>query len=246
MVTAISTVRAGAISGWGGAEDHTRCANHVLNLVAKSLLKIFEAPKTESADSTLDKDLAAAEAELVKVSASVEVEDLRTQIDEYTNTLSSSAANDADEDVIDAFQLVDEPAERVRLRKELIPVQKALVKVSRAYSDEKSALTTSQIRRLSFKIVHSTTILLPAWKKLLAELKMTVSMLPRDVSTRWNSTFDMLDAAIEKRAAVDKITGDKENQLRDYELLEAEWKLLEELREVLSVGNMSTCSRAAE
>ena len=65
---------------------------------------------------------------------------------------------------------------------------------------------------------------------------MSVSMLPRDVSTRWNSTFDMLDAAIEKRAAVDKITGDKENQLRDYELLEAKWKLLEELREVFSVG----------
>jgi hypothetical protein len=143
MVTAIPTVRTGAVSNWGGAEDHTRCANHVLNLVAKSILKLFEAPKTESADSTLNKDLAAAEAELVKVSASVEVEDLRTQIDEYTNTLSSSAANDADEDVIDAFQLVDEPAERVQLRKELIPVQKALVKVSRAYSNEKPALTTS-------------------------------------------------------------------------------------------------------
>jgi hypothetical protein len=246
MVAAIPTVRQGAVSDWGGAEDHTRCANHVLNLVAKSLLKLFEPPKSESADSALDKDLAAAEAELVKVSASVEVEDLRTQIDEYTNTLSSSAANDAEEDIIDAFELVDEVAERVRLRKDLIPVQKALVKVSTTHFDERVELTTFQVRRLSFKIVHSTTILLPTWKKLLAELKMTVSMLPRDVSTRWNSTFDMLDAAIEKRAAIDKITGDKENQLRDYELMEAEWKLLEELREVLSVGTTLTSSRAAE
>jgi hypothetical protein len=56
----------------------------------------------------------------------------------------------------------------------------------------------------------------------------------------------MLDAAIEKRAAVDKITGDKENQLRDYELLEAEWKLLEELREVLSVGTTLPCSYAVK
>jgi hypothetical protein len=56
---------------------------------------------------------------------------------------------------------------------------------------------TSQLCKLAFRIVHSSTVLLPAWKVLLEELELKVRVMPWDISTQWNSTFDMLDFAIE-------------------------------------------------
>ena len=50
-------------------------------------------------------------------------------------------------------------------------------------------------------------------------------MMPRDVQTRWNSTLDMLDFAIEYHDALDAITGDRDMKLRQYELSEEDWKV---------------------
>ena len=60
-------------------------------------------------------------------------------------------------------------------------------------------------------------------------------MMPRDVSTRWNSTFDMLKFSIEYHRAIDAITAEWTMKLRDYELGREEWKVAEELCEVLKV-----------
>jgi hypothetical protein len=97
-------------------------------------------------------------------------------------------------------------------------------------------LFVDQIRKLSYKIIHSTTLLLPEWKQILVDLKKTVSMLPRDVSTQWNSTFDMLDAAIEKCKAIDELTGEKKNKVQELELQEEEWEILGQLRDILEVS----------
>ena len=60
-------------------------------------------------------------------------------------------------------------------------------------------------------------------------------MMPRDVRTRWNSTFDMLDFAVEYRDALDAITGDRDMKLRQYELSEEDWNIATQLRDVLKV-----------
>ena len=60
-------------------------------------------------------------------------------------------------------------------------------------------------------------------------------MMPQDVSTRWNSMFDMLKFSIEYRRAIDAITAERTMKLRDYELGREEWKVAEELCEVLKV-----------
>jgi hypothetical protein len=64
-------------------------------------------------------------------------------------------------------------------------------------------------------------------------------MMPRDVSTRWNSTFDMLEFAIQYRVAIDAMTAIREFDLRKYELVPTEWDTATELRDVLKVSNIS-------
>lgn len=51
-------------------------------------------------------------------------------------------------------------------------------------------------------------------------------MMPRDVSTRWNSTYDMLVFALEYRSAIESICGDKLMGLRKYEMTEGEWEIV--------------------
>ena len=59
--------------------------------------------------------------------------------------------------------------------------------------------------------------------------------MPRDVSTRWNSTFDMLDFAISYREAIDALTANRLLKLRRFELDNEEWEVAEWLRDTLRV-----------
>jgi hypothetical protein len=59
--------------------------------------------------------------------------------------------------------------------------------------------------------------------------------MPRDVATRWNSTYEMLSFALKHREALTRMTSEKDNGLREYELTRNEWALAEELEQVLKV-----------
>ncbi|PBK98848.1 hypothetical protein ARMGADRAFT_921053, partial [Armillaria gallica] len=57
----------------------------------------------------------------------------------------------------------------------------------------------AKLRKLSFKIINSSTILLPTWNAILNELKLKPKKLPHDIATCWNSTYDMLEVAMEHK-----------------------------------------------
>ena len=61
--------------------------------------------------------------------------------------------------------------------------------------------------------------------------------MPRDIATRWNSTFDLLEYALKHRKAVDLLTQRRELGLRKFELSDNEWAIVEQLRSVLKVSN---------
>ena len=82
--------------------------------------------------------------------------------------------------------------------------------------------------------------LLPEWDALLEKLELAVQRLPRNVATRWNSTFDMLSKALQHQLAIETFTADRKNGLRDLELTEAEWTIGEQLCDVLKVKLYST------
>ena len=60
-------------------------------------------------------------------------------------------------------------------------------------------------------------------------------MMPRDVTTRWNSTYDMLVFALKYREALESITGNQRMKLRQYELTEEDWHIAVKLCAVLKV-----------
>jgi hypothetical protein len=88
-------------------------------------------------------------------------------------------------------------------------------------------------------------LLLPAWKTCLENANLAIRLMPCDVATRWNSTYDMLTFAVEHRKQIGELTSDISNNLRSYELMREEWKMAEELRDTLKVSYASF-SQAAQ
>lgn len=66
-------------------------------------------------------------------------------------------------------------------------------------------------------------------------MNKSVRLIPRDVKTRWNSTYDMLIVAKEYSAVIDKVTAQRDLKLRAYELSSEEWKIVDDLIYVLKV-----------
>ena len=93
-----------------------------------------------------------------------------------------------------------------------------------------------QLRKLAFKIIHLTTILLLAWHSTLKDLKLPDRLMPHDVPTRWNSTFDMLEFVLVYQKVICSITGDPDLPgLEACELTTQEWRIVEQLSEILLV-----------
>jgi hypothetical protein len=95
-----------------------------------------------------------------------------------------------------------------------------------------------QIRKLSFAIINSTTLALPGWRRACATHKLAPNLIPRDVTTRWNSTYDMLSFVLRYRPAIDTVTADKNLKLRKFELDDDEWKIVGDLVLVLEVCSL--------
>lgn len=58
-------------------------------------------------------------------------------------------------------------------------------------------------------------------------------MMLRDVATRWNSTYDMLEFANEYHAALNVMTANHDMNLHKFKLSKKEWAMANELCKVL-------------
>ena len=59
--------------------------------------------------------------------------------------------------------------------------------------------------------------------------------MPQDVSTHWNSMYDMLKFALDYWIALDAIAGKRDMKLQKYELKDAEWGIARQLQDILEV-----------
>ncbi|KAG1777141.1 hypothetical protein EV702DRAFT_970247 [Suillus placidus] len=168
------------VAHFGGESARTHCFLHVVNLIAKSLIKEFDLPKKKA-----DEVLSRAEEDMQEFTTDIEWEDQITVAENRDGDPNSDKFDNTEGWVDEMSELMD--VKRKELQTNIQPIRLLLVK----------------LRKLAYKMIHSMTLILPEWKLTLAELKLPERIMPRDVSTRWNSTFDMLLFAIEYRAAID-------------------------------------------
>ena len=127
MVEHLSTL----VKNFLGAANQTRCFAHILNLVAKSILRQFEVQKKTNGDGPDDRDDATKA--LAALAQELELEDSSTELVEDPEE-ELEDGNEVTEDNEDG--LGDErdgmsEEEEVGLEESLVPIQLMLTKVSR-------------------------------------------------------------------------------------------------------------------
>ena len=160
----------GELVPFGGEMSRVRCILHITNLVAKSMMKLFDVPKKRSWGHGANKSSSHGSSD-----------------DEHKVNQGGPSTEDGEGDNVEGW--VDETeqlmgAKHKRLEEAIHPLWMILVKVSTneqrwTYHWGRSA----QIRKLSFKVIHSTTLLLPAWVADLKDLDLPVKKIPCDCWT---------------------------------------------------------------
>lgn len=219
-----------SLGNFPGPSNQTWCFVHTINLIVKSILKPFDTAKSKEPKST-PKDVCA-------------FKDVMAEMYEQEKGSDGNDNNDKEEEKEEEEDKEDKEGEdkddKLAMRLDLI--QSMLQKVSLHPIDPNpySWLTNGKcmkLRNIAFMMKNSTTILLPAWNKMLPRHGLSVCMMPQDVSTQWNSTFDMLEFAIRYHVAIGAMTTVCEFNLWKYELTLDEWKIAMELWDVLKVRN---------
>jgi hypothetical protein len=83
-----------------------------------------------------------------------------------------------------------------------------------------------QLCKLAYAIKNSSTLTLPEWFHILDKLSLNACMMPHDVQTRWNATYDMLNFTYKYKDAINQITNRHNMKLQDYEIKPHEWNII--------------------
>ena len=75
-----------------------------------------------------------------------------------------------------------------------------------------------QLRKLAYAIKNSSTLTLSEWFHILDELSFDAYMMPHDIQTCWNATYNMLNFAYRYKDAINQITDRHDIKPRDYEI----------------------------
>jgi hypothetical protein len=227
-----------ALDEFPGAANQTRCFVHTVNLIAKSILKPFDTRKTKDLSEFSNVVQALADSGDDTMASMGDSHGPEEDTERESDSIEDSEETDGGDESDDEE---DEEEEEEEFDASLGPIRSMLLKVCLRVTDGPwhPADWLTKMRKISSTIKNSTTLLLPAWYKTISSQGLPPCMMPQDVSTRWNSTFDMLEFAVRYRTAIDAMTAVRHFDLRKYELVPTEWKIASELRDVLKVSNSS-------
>ena len=105
----------------------TRCFLHILNLVAKSMLKQFELPKKKAEDFTEEEREVLGD--LIELGNDLDIKEAATRQAEEEDVEVDDAPDDDEEELdwVEEVQLTEE--ESLRLREQVKPITRTLIKV---------------------------------------------------------------------------------------------------------------------
>jgi hypothetical protein len=156
------------------ADGQVQCFNHTAQLSARSLIRPFNPGMTKG------KNLDDANGEVEQNGSKIIDED-----DDRDHTNLASVLNDNvdnNDDGIDELDSLD------GIEKEDILADTEVVREA-----------VSKLRQLSFAIINSMTIALLAWRCHCKDANLLPNLIPHDVLTHWNSTFNMMEFALHYR-----------------------------------------------
>ena len=84
---------------------------------------------------------------------------------------------------------------------------------------------------------NSSTIILPQWYHILKSLSLKAQVIPDDIRTHWNTTYNMLNFAYQYRVTINKIMDIHNMKLHAYEVEAYEWETVQQLHDLLKVNN---------
>ncbi|KAF8274193.1 hypothetical protein EI94DRAFT_1562176 [Lactarius quietus] len=192
--------------------NQTCCFAHTLSISAKAILKQFDIPKGQG-NEVLDV-AAQAFADLAKEL------NLDEQLAHETQDVKDGEEDDQPLDSWVNFHEGLTEEEVTELDESIQPMRSMLIK----------------LRKMAFALKNSMTLLLLHWYKTLSAHSFPHHMMPHDVSTWWNLTFDMLNFMIEYHPTINTMMATQDFELQKYELVPVEWKIAGELHNVLQVG----------
>ena len=114
------------VPSFPGESNLTRCFNHVLNLVAKTAIQVFDVPESNK-DSVLNN----ATAELQQLAKNIDIEELETRAAGYENDEEGGDVDSTDGWIDERLGLTE--VEREELDDSVLLVRLLLVKVSSPY-----------------------------------------------------------------------------------------------------------------
>ena len=108
------------------------------------------------------------------------------------------------------------------------------------YLDENRGQIISKFRKFIEKIRRSPK-LLEEFKETVEKTKDPNIKLILDISTRWNSTFDMLKRALSLKSSINLlILNSKSKEIKNIQIFNSDWIIIEELVMILEPFNKAT------
>ncbi|KAF8985716.1 hypothetical protein BDQ17DRAFT_1260053 [Cyathus striatus] len=212
-----------------GMASCTHCFAHIINLVAKSFIAFFfQKPRKKVVEIAGD-----AVQPIIEEDDNTDLDNDKAISEEADASSDATSNDDRREMHNNAVIKTFEGKTILIMEQEDIIIEESECRIALGIFPRISGLACR---------VHNITTLKEKFNKLIEddeEFSGNTRTLAQQVPTRWNSDLDCLSAHIYFRPIIEQLTSNSNNNLSGFRLSEEQWKLAQQVEEVLLVSENS-------